>query len=115
QLRPPRIIDSNTTWVKAGTTIAGLLPSGPGVQQLDRPYGIYIDNTDQSIYIADYGNHRIVRWKTGATSGVIVAGNNDFRNQMEQLHNPTDVLLDKDKNFLIICDSAYQRVVRCNG
>jgi sugar lactone lactonase YvrE len=51
---------------------------------------VYIDD-DQTIYVADSANHRIVEWKSDAINGQIVASENDS---------------------LIICDRDNRRVVR---
>ncbi|CAF4493978.1 unnamed protein product [Didymodactylos carnosus] len=76
------------------------------------PCGLYVDDDDQTIYIADRANHRIVEWKWGATSGQVVAGGNEEGNETHQLSNPFDVIVDKERDSLIICDSSNRRVVR---
>ncbi|CAF3882038.1 unnamed protein product [Rotaria sp. Silwood1] len=68
--------------------------------------------------IADFGNHRIVQWKMGDTNGQVVAGGKCEGNQLDQLKHPTDVLIDKETDSLIICDRENRRVVqwsRCSG
>ena len=72
---------------------------------------MYIDD-DQDIYVADYKNDRIVEWKCGATNGQVVAGGKGKGNQTNQLNGPTDVIVDNERNNLIICDSGNRRVVR---
>jgi sugar lactone lactonase YvrE len=72
---------------------------------------VYVDE-DQTIYVADCENHRIVEWRCGATSGEIVAGGNGEGNEMNQLSCPTDVIVDKERNNLIICDQGNRRVVQ---
>ena len=72
---------------------------------------MYIDD-DQTIYIADQSNHRIIEWKWNATSGQVVAGGNEQGNQAHHLSNPTDVIVDKERDHLIICDRGNRRVVR---
>jgi DNA-binding beta-propeller fold protein YncE len=44
-------------------TIARGNGMGNQLNQLSNPRGLYIDNDDQYIYIVDYLNHRIVKWK----------------------------------------------------
>ncbi|CAF4950438.1 unnamed protein product, partial [Rotaria sp. Silwood1] len=66
----------------------------------------------QTIYVADTSNHRIVEWKRGATSGQVVAGGNGQGSGDHQLDNPYDVIIDKERDRLIICDSWNGRVVR---
>ncbi|CAF1626318.1 unnamed protein product, partial [Rotaria magnacalcarata] len=63
--------------------------------------------------IADHENHRIVQWKNGdTTNGQVVAGGNGQGNGLNQLNQPSDVLIDKDTDSLIICDYYNRRVVR---
>ena len=73
---------------------------------------MYIDDDDQTIYIADSSNHRILEWKWNATSGQVVAGGNKQGNEDHQLSNPFDVIVDKERDNLIICDRGNRRVVR---
>jgi sugar lactone lactonase YvrE len=85
--------------------------SGDGLNQINYPWGICVDD-DQTVYIADWGNHRIVEWKSGAISGRVVAGGNGPGNRSDQLCGPTDVIIDRERNYLIICDYNNRRVVR---
>ncbi|CAF1549814.1 unnamed protein product, partial [Rotaria sordida] len=48
----------------------------------------------------------------GDTNGHVVAGGNGYGNRLDQLNCPTDVLIDKETDSLIICDSWNRRVVR---
>ncbi|CAF4739645.1 unnamed protein product, partial [Rotaria sp. Silwood2] len=57
-------------------------------------------------------NHRIIQWKKGDTNGQVVAGGNGKGKRLDQLNEPTDVLIDKETDSLIICDSRNRRVVR---
>ena len=81
------------------------------MHQLDRSYGICIED-DQTLFIADHWNFRVVRWTANSTTGQIVAGGNGKGNQMNQLRGPTDVLIDKGTNSLIIADYGNKRVMR---
>ncbi|CAF5159573.1 unnamed protein product, partial [Rotaria sp. Silwood1] len=81
------------------------------INQLSNPWGLYVDN-DQTIYVADQENHRIIEWKWNATSGQVVAGGNGQGSGDHQLNEPTDVIIDKERDCLIICDGGNGRVVR---
>ena len=59
-------IPTNARWSKNGVTVAGGNGCGNAVNQLCYPYGLDIDDDNQSIVIADYMSHRIVEWKIGA-------------------------------------------------
>ncbi len=94
-------------WQQNGVIVAG----GNGINQLSHPYSLYVDD-DQTVYVADEWNYRIVEWKLGATSGQVVAGGNGIGSGAHQLSNPQDVIVDKGRDSLIICDRLNQRVVR---
>ena len=66
----------------------------------------------ENVYVADASNHRIVKWKAGATSGQVVAGGNQQGSGAHQLYNPFDVIIDKERDSLIICDYSNGRVIR---
>ncbi len=111
-LRAPAIdIHPNATWQQNGLTVAGGNGQGNGSNQLYYPEGLYVDD-DQTVYVADETNHRIVEWKSGATSGQVVAGGNGRGSKADQLSFPTDVFVDKERDSLIICDGDNERVVR---
>jgi sugar lactone lactonase YvrE len=93
-------------------TVAGGNGIGDGLNQLFRPVGLYVDD-DQTVYVADNENHRILEWKCGAINGEVVVGGNGQGNEINQLNHPSDVIVDKDGNHLIICDLGNKRVIRC--
>ena len=103
---------SNLKWKPNAQTIAGGNGRGDKSNQLNNPYGIYVDHQQKRIYIADYWNHRVVKWKLGENNGEIVAGGNGQGNRIDQLSYPTDVIIDENNKSLIICDQGNRRVVR---
>ncbi|CAF4510530.1 unnamed protein product, partial [Rotaria sp. Silwood2] len=104
-------IHPNARWQQNGLIVAGGNRQGNGINQLSKPWGLYVDD-DQTVYVADQWNHRIVGWKWDATSGKVVAGGNGQGNGAHQLYNPTDVIVDKERDSLVICDRSNRRVVR---
>ncbi|CAF4609604.1 unnamed protein product, partial [Rotaria socialis] len=93
-------------------TVAGGHGQGDAASQLYGPHGLSVDD-DQTVVIADYVNHRITQWKKGTTTnGQVVAGGNDQGSGLNQLNWPRHVLIDKETDSLIICDSGNKRVVR---
>ncbi|CAF1667813.1 unnamed protein product, partial [Rotaria magnacalcarata] len=105
-------IPANAKWSQNGVTVAGGNGQGDATNQLYLPYSLFVDD-DQTVVIADYMNHRITQWKKGdTTNGQVVAGGKGEGNGLNQLNDPTDVLIDKETDSLIICDRANQRVVR---
>lgn len=75
---------------------------------LDYPGGIWI-NDDDEVYVADIGNHRVMKWRLGWQSGVLVAGGNGPGDGLHQLNQPMDVAVDAD-GFLIVADFGNTRV-----
>jgi sugar lactone lactonase YvrE len=96
-------ITNNAKWKQNGTTVA----IG---DRLDIN-GIYVDD-DQTIYIAEEMNHRVLKWKYNANSSQVVAGGNDYGTETNQLSYPVDVTIDKVNNSIIICDRGNKRVMR---
>src|SRR5690242_5546050 len=88
-------------WAQNGITVVGGNGQGNELNQLDHPMVLYIDD-EQTIYVGDSSNHRIVEWKYGAMCGQVVAGGNGRGNAANQLSNPEDVVVDKEKDSLII-------------
>ncbi|CAF1023993.1 unnamed protein product [Adineta steineri] len=112
----PRTTEQNKTkfnkWKENGIICAGGSGRGNRLNQLDYPYGIFIDHSN-NIFIADCANHRIVEWKCHSDEGQIIAGKNGRGNGNDQLSHPMDVLFDKQNNSLIISDCGNRRLIRC--
>ena len=106
-------LSPNARWSQNGVTVAGGNRNGNATNQLDHPFGLDVDDDNQSIVIADTWNHRIVEWKMGETSnGTVIAGGRGQGNRLNQLDYPTDVLIDKETNSLLIADHGNRRVLR---
>ncbi|CAM4830072.1 unnamed protein product [Rotaria magnacalcarata] len=103
-------IPANATWAQNGVTVAGGHEYGDATNQLSYHFDLFVDD-DQTVVIADLGNHRITQWKNGnTTNGQVVAGGNGAGKRLHQLNLPTDVLIDKETDSLIIYEG--RRVVR---
>ena len=92
-------------------TLAGRHGEGDRADQLKYPLGLFVDE-DQTVYIADCHNHRIMGWKAGATTGEILAGGKGQGDGLDQLKNPSDVIVDRETDSLLICDRENRRVMR---
>ncbi|UJR19259.1 hypothetical protein I4U23_022388 [Adineta vaga] len=101
----------STTTVKNGVTVAGGHGPGNATNQLNSPFGLFVDD-NQTIIIADWGNARIIQWRINDTNGQVVAGGHGDGDRLDQLKGPVDVLIDKETNSLIICDRWNRRVVK---
>jgi sugar lactone lactonase YvrE len=105
-------LTADAKWLQEGVSVAGGNGQGNESNQLSEPRGFFIDDDEQRLYIADYHNNRIMEWKYGATTGRIVAGGNEAGNRDDQLYYPRDIILDRENDCLVICDSVNGRVVR---
>jgi hypothetical protein len=119
-----------TTGASVGTRVAGngrtknLLPkylsilfiylgiAGSSNNQLSNPYGIQQNPSTKTLYIADYGNHRVMSYTSGASVGSIVAGGNGSGTSNIQLSYPIGIYLDLFTNSLIIANFAASHIVR---
>jgi hypothetical protein len=104
-------IDVNTTWIQIGLTVAGGNEQGNELNQLEKPYGIYVYD-DETIYVSDESNHRIMEWRIGTMNGRIAAGGNGKGNRDDQLNRPLNVIVDEQTDSLLICDTGNKRIVR---
>ena len=98
-------------WRENGVTVAGKHGQGNAMHLFNHLRGLYTDEED-TVVVADFENHRIVEWKQGATSGTMLAGGNGKGNRPNQLNQPTDVIIDKETDSLIICEWGNRRVTR---
>ncbi|CAF0739088.1 unnamed protein product [Adineta steineri] len=112
QLNSSVIINHNTKWKQNAITVAGRPAYGNQSNELFGPLGIRVDDDNHCIYIADTVNHRIVRWEFGADKGEIVQRKNQPGNPEIILDQPRDVILDKEKKYLIICNYGKRQVMK---
>ncbi|CAF2240296.1 unnamed protein product, partial [Rotaria magnacalcarata] len=105
-------IPDNAKWSQNGLTVAGGHGRGDATNQLNGHRGLFVDD-DQTVVTVDHENHRVMQWKNGdTTNGQVVAGGKGAGNGLNRLNGPTDVLIDKETDSLIICDAENERVVR---
>jgi sugar lactone lactonase YvrE len=76
---------------KNGFNVIGGNGSGNQSNQFSSPYGIYVDDDSQCIYIADTSNHRIIQWKSDAKMEQVITGGNGEGSQTDQFEFPVDL------------------------
>ncbi|CAF3434695.1 unnamed protein product [Rotaria sp. Silwood1] len=108
--RPGDGICARAAWAQNATTVAGGNGHGPALNQLYYPQGSFVDE-NQTIYVVDNYNHRVVKWERGASSGQVVAGENGIGDHDDQLNSPYDVFVDQN-GAMYISDYANRRVQR---
>ena len=82
---------------------------GDALNQLNMPQGMTY--TSSYIYVADTGNHRIIRFKWNEQTGEVVAGGNGNGSELNQLHFPSNVEVDNDGN-IYVADYYNKRIVK---
>ncbi|UJR07423.1 hypothetical protein I4U23_011709 [Adineta vaga] len=99
---------------KEGTSVAGGNGEGSQLNPLCRPQGIFVDK-DQSLYVSDCLNHRVMKWRKDAREGVVVAGGNGEGNNLNQLNQPVGLFVD-EWNQIYVADWKNHRIMRwCEG
>ena len=81
--------------------------SGAALNALTFPWGLAMDN-NENLYVADFGNARIMKISTGTLAGSVVAGIGTSGNSINQLEQPTEIAIDKDLNIYINDDFNYR-------
>ncbi|CAF5130095.1 unnamed protein product, partial [Rotaria sp. Silwood1] len=87
--------------VTQGIVVAGDQGKGNSLTQLYRPNGVVVDQLG-TVYVADSGNHRIMRWPKGATQGTVIVGGNGQGAQSNQLNHPIDLSFDRHGNLYVL-------------
>jgi tripartite motif-containing protein 71 len=82
--------------------------SGSDLGSLSYPVSTFVDNNN-TLYIADRDNNRIMQYLANATIGVIVAGNGTVGNASNQLNGPKGVAVDQ-YGAIIVADSNNYRI-----
>ncbi|CAF1290416.1 unnamed protein product [Rotaria sordida] len=93
-----------------GTVVAGGNDRGTGLNQLNAPTHIFVDR-QQTVYVSDYWNHRVMKWNKGAKEGIVIAGGQGCGNAPTQLCHPNGLFIDT-LGTLYVVDSANNRVMR---
>jgi sugar lactone lactonase YvrE len=91
-----------------GITIAGGNGDSTAANQLNSPFGVFVDSAG-NIFIADTYNDRVQKWTPGSTSGITIVGGNGTGNAANQLNLPTGLFLDAAGD-IYIADQGNNRV-----
>ncbi len=83
--------------------------SGGALNQFNEPLDVFAKN--DTLYVADLKNHRILRWDPGATEGVLVAGGNGEGSNLNQLYLPISVAVASNGD-IYVSDQANHRIVK---
>jgi sugar lactone lactonase YvrE len=99
-----------------GTLVAGTGTPGSSSQQLNFPYGLYLDELHSYLYVADLYNNRVQRFTLGVSmNGTTVAGGNGQGSASNQLYYPQGLCVSKTTGAIYIADTDNNRVTRWNS
>ncbi|CAF1573228.1 unnamed protein product, partial [Adineta steineri] len=94
--------------------VAGGNGQGDQFNQLNSPTFIFVDE-DQSVYVSDLYNYRVIKWRKDAKEGTIVAGGNGQGENLNQLFYAEGVVVD-DLGQIYVAESGNHRIMRwCEG
>ncbi|CAF1408412.1 unnamed protein product [Adineta steineri] len=94
----------------SGTLVAGGNGYGTGSTQLCDPYGFNLDSSTNSLIIASYSAHNVVRWVIGDTSWTLLVGSTGVSGSSSTLLNgPVGVAVDQYGN-IYVADSNNHRI-----
>ncbi|CAF3479516.1 unnamed protein product [Rotaria sp. Silwood1] len=96
----------------SGSLFAGTGTAGISMNQLSEPYGLARDSSSDTIYVADFKNHRIMRYSQSNSSGTLVAGGNGNGTNQTQLLLPNAIYFDSLSNSLLIVNTGAHNIVR---
>ncbi|CAF2108053.1 unnamed protein product, partial [Rotaria magnacalcarata] len=88
--------------------VAGGQGEGSALTQLNYPQGLFVD-TLGTLYVADTGNNRVMRWTQGAKQGTVIVGG--YGAGANQLNWPMGLSFDRHGN-LYVADLSNHRVQR---
>ena len=91
-----------------GTIVAGGNGRGSNLDQLNDAGYIFVDEK-QSVYVSDYGNHRVMKWSKGAKKGTIIAGGKGKGDGLEQLSGPMGLMVDSS-GILYVAEEGNKRI-----
>ena len=96
-----------------GTIVAGGNGNGNASNQLNAPFGIFVDESG-NIYVGDANNHRVQKFPANSnrnTNAKTVAGGNGAGSLANQLEDAGGVFLD-NLGYLYECDALNNRIQR---
>ncbi|CAF0901428.1 unnamed protein product [Adineta steineri] len=99
-----------------GNTVAGYGngTAGSDNNALNKPWGLAM-GIDNSLYVCEYGNSRVMRFHEGSTLGIRVAGSASAGTGSNQLYEPSVLYVDASSNIYVADDINYRVMYWANG
>ncbi len=99
-------------WNVNGVTYAGTGVAGPALNQLSFPTGIFMNSND-TLYIDDASNYRVVSYLVNATTGTVIAGTTGVTGaNLNELGGGVRYNYVDANGSIYIIDASNNRVVR---
>ena len=98
-----------TKW-PGNETVAGGNGMGGALNQFSSLHHLFVDG-DQSVFVADVWNHRVMKWAAGSKEGILVAGGNGTGNATSRANSPSAVTVDQ-MGTVYVLEQNNRRVTR---
>jgi hypothetical protein len=109
------VLSSQSCWAQSATTVAGKSAGTAGTDlfSLYAPFGLYYDQPNNRIIVADRGNARAIQFSVAnpSSGGSILAGGSSAGCNLNQLNNPAGVVVDS-YGQLYVSDTTCRRVLK---
>lgn len=106
----PTLDSFKPKWSQKPILVAGGTGVGAGLEQLHHPNDISLD-VNGTIYVADYSNKRVVRWRMDSSDvGEIVAGGDEHASSPLALRYPRRIHVTKDDTLYILDDDRVLKL-----
>ena len=92
-----------------GTVIAGGNGKGDKLNQFNGPTFIFIDR-EETVYVLDMNNHRVMKWIKGVKEGIVVAGGQGEGTSLKQLNCPQGLIVNEFGD-VYVADSWNHRII----
>jgi len=98
-------------WNTTGAFYAGNGTASSALNRLNSPTALFL-TPDDTLYITDSSNYRVLSYLPNATSGIIVAGNGTRGNSSTQLQSTARFLYVDENRTIYVADTNNHRVLR---
>ena len=103
-------VEARVTKWPGNEVVAGGNGRGGALNQFSGIHQLSVDG-DRSLFLADWDNHRVMKWTAGAKAGIVVAGGNGEGDGMSQLNHPIAVAVDQ-MGTVYVLDHDNHRITR---
>ena len=92
-----------------GTVVAGGQGQGNNLNQFNYPSFLFIDR-EETVYVSDRDNHRVMKWLKGAKEGIIVAGGQGYGDNLNQFKWPLGLIV-SEVGDIYVADAENYRIM----